>query len=88
MKVEGFFVSSPNQHEKRRDHPQRPPLTVRLAPAESSDGFERLRRAYELVLSLEAEGEQLLTGTGEASLLTEPRGTQERSGAAEPADGE
>lgn len=61
---------------------------MRLAPAESSDGFERLRRAYELVLSVEAGGEQLLTGTGGASLLTEPKDTQDRSGPVESAAGE
>ena len=83
MMVEGFFVSSTNRHDKPRDHPLRPPLIVRLAPAESSDGPERLRRAYELVLSLEAEGEQLLTG---ASPLTEPKVTTER--AVKAADGE
>ncbi len=85
MKVEGFFVSSANRHDKPRDAPQRPPLAVRLVPAESSDAPERLQRAYELVLSVEADGEQLLTG---ASPLTEPKDTQDRSGPVESAAGE
>ena len=80
-------MSSANRHDKPRDAPQRPPLAVRLVPAESSDAPERLRRAYELVLSVEAGFDQLLTGTGEAS-LPEPKGMQERSGPVESADRE
>ena len=79
-------MSSPDRRDKPRDHQQRPPLTVRLVPAESSDAPERLRRAYELVLSVEAGCDQLLTGTGEAS-LPEPKEIQERSGPVESAAG-
>ena len=77
-----------DRQDKSCDDPSKPHLTVRLAPSESLDGTERLRKAYELVLSVEAGGGQLSTDTGGASLLAEQQGATEGGGAAEPADGE
>ena len=85
---EGFFVGSPDRQDKPGDLAPKPLFNVRLVPAEASDGPERLRKAYELVLRVEAGVEQLSASTDGASIPAEQQRATESSGAAEPADGE
>ncbi len=67
---EGFLLGSSDRQNESGGHPTKRQFTVRLVPAGSSDAPERLRKAYELILTVvtKLSGEVTFEGGSDATI--------------------